>query len=113
VVCICLAGIESTANLTKKVKKMINASYHLVTPADPNALCRFCSQPFGNRPVVFHDGGEDHPVHRRCIQALARTFRNPACPHCHVHIDQDSLYTPQSLKEKTASCVVHAGSYSP
>lgn len=79
-------------------------SYQLVSQ-NANDQCMICLDPFGKEAVVAHEqGGENHPVHLRCIRAWVRV--QETCIHCKKHIDAHALHQPLTLREKAASYAI-------
>jgi len=52
--------------------------------------CSVCLSALGSDAVAHQDGGEQHPIHRKCLEAwmTAQSQRNPipSCPTCHINL---------------------------
>jgi hypothetical protein len=59
-----------------------------------DSQCIICFETEGPK-LVHNDGGEDHVVHRKCIQQW--TLQQPTCPVCRAGYDVNSTY---SLSQK-------------
>lgn len=66
------------------------ASFNTFNTVNPTN-CYICFEDLRTDVVCHTDGGDLHPVHRKCIRAWAETQQ--MCPVCMVRIDVNSLYS--------------------
>jgi ankyrin repeat protein len=54
--------------------------------------CQLCFFELGNDAIIHPDGGEFHPIHRKCLEVWMKTISNqqqtPACPICRKEINK-------------------------
>jgi hypothetical protein len=81
---------------------------------DPNIPCCICLDPYG--PKMTHKPGENHIVHKTCIQRWAWRAELPTCPICRIEFDAASIFTRReyasyclhSFKKKTIKQINNA-----
>lgn len=79
----------------------VNYSYMSVTADQNLGDCPICLDSIANgESVVGHDhGGEKHPIHKKCVDDIARRANRhaPRCPNCRAEFDANQVL---NLREK-------------
>ena len=76
----------------------MSVKFYIPQVANANDKCPICLDPLNDEIIVAHPGGEQHPLHRRCMLVWGR--EQSACPICRVDADIEALRQLTTLKER-------------